>query len=106
MKHWLRGAWAVLRKDLRLELRSRYVLNALLVFVLSALLVVALATGADSVDTRIPEVYSMCARLTGAGYRVQVPSGEGLAPHSGREPCGGAREGSREASVAEQAGGL
>ncbi len=53
MKHWLRGTWAVLRKDLRLELRSRYVLNALLVFVLSALLVVALAAGADSVDTRI-----------------------------------------------------
>ena len=30
-----------------------------------------------------------CARLTGAGYQVPVPSGEGLAPHSGREPCGG-----------------
>lgn len=48
--HWLRGTWAVLRKDLQLELRSRYVLNALLVFVLSALLVVTLAAGADRVD--------------------------------------------------------
>ncbi len=53
MKHWLRGTWAVLRKDLQLELRSRYVLNALLVFVLSALLVVVLAVGADGVDARV-----------------------------------------------------
>ena len=53
MKHWLRGAWAVLCKDLRLELRSRYVLNALLVFVLSALLVVVLAAGADRADARV-----------------------------------------------------
>ena len=53
MKRWLTGAWAVLRKDLQLELRSRYVLNALAVFVLSALLVVALATQATLADARL-----------------------------------------------------
>ena len=43
------------------------------------------------------EVYSMCARLTGAGYRVRVPSGEGVAAPSRREPCVRSREGSGEA---------
>ena len=40
---WLPGALAVLEKDVRLELRTRYAINTLLLFVISALLVVAIA---------------------------------------------------------------
>jgi len=50
---WLAGAWAVFRKDLRTELRSRYAVNTLLMFVLSALLLVLFAVGQTSVSTRI-----------------------------------------------------
>ncbi|HUF11080.1 MAG TPA: heme exporter protein CcmB [Rhodothermales bacterium] len=41
--NWLTGALAVLEKDVRLELRTRYAINTLLLFVISALLVVAIA---------------------------------------------------------------
>jgi len=41
--NWLTGALAVLEKDIRLELRTRYAINTLLLFVISALLVVAIA---------------------------------------------------------------
>ncbi|MEM1126330.1 MAG: heme exporter protein CcmB [Bacteroidota bacterium] len=51
--HWLHGAWAVFEKDLRLELRSRYAVNTLLVFVLASLLVVALALGQVQVSARV-----------------------------------------------------
>lgn len=37
MSNWLRGTWAVFRKDLQLELRHRYALNTLLMFVLSVI---------------------------------------------------------------------
>ncbi len=50
---WLAGAWAVFRKDLRTELRSRYAVNALGMFVLSALLLVLFAVGQTSVSPRI-----------------------------------------------------
>jgi len=53
MKRWLGGTWAVLQKDLRIELRSRYTLNALLIFVLSTLLVAVLAAEADEASTRV-----------------------------------------------------
>jgi len=45
--NWIRGAWAVFRKDLRTELRSRYAVNVLLMFVLSALLLVLFAIGQE-----------------------------------------------------------
>jgi heme exporter protein B len=50
---WLRGAWAVFRKDMRTELRNRYALNMLLLFVLAALLLVLFALGPEPVDARI-----------------------------------------------------
>ncbi len=50
--HWYQGAWAVLLKDLRLELRSRYALNTLFVFVLGALLLVALAVSREDIGAR------------------------------------------------------
>lgn len=51
--HWLTGAWAVFRKDVRLELRSRYAVNTLLMFVLAALLLVAFAIGREAISERV-----------------------------------------------------
>jgi len=45
LMRWFRGSWAVLEKDVRLEWRSRYALNMLLMFVLSSLFLIALAIG-------------------------------------------------------------
>jgi len=51
--NWLNGAWAVFEKDLRLELRNRYAVNMLLMFVLSSLLLVAFAINQASISTRM-----------------------------------------------------
>lgn len=51
--NWFRGAWAVFRKDLRTELRSRYAINVLLMFVLSALLLVVFSIGQESISERV-----------------------------------------------------
>ena len=51
--NWLRGSWAVLEKDVRLEMRSRYALNMLLMFVLSSLLLIAFAIGKETVSERM-----------------------------------------------------
>jgi heme exporter protein B len=50
---WLAGAWAVFRKDLRIELRSRYAVNSLLLFALGALLLVTFAIGPQPVSARV-----------------------------------------------------
>jgi heme exporter protein B len=50
---WLHGAWAVLEKDVRLELRSRYAVNMLLMFVLATLLLVFFAIGQEPVSTHV-----------------------------------------------------
>ena len=42
---WIRGAWAVFRKDVRLEVRDRYGVSMLLMFMLSALLLGRFAMG-------------------------------------------------------------
>ncbi len=52
---WLRGTWAVVSKDIRLELRSRHSMNVLLIFVLATLLLLALAAGPS---TSIPRLQS------------------------------------------------
>ncbi len=51
--NWLYGAWAVFEKDLRLELRNRYAVNMLLMFVLSSLVLVAFGIGETAVSTRV-----------------------------------------------------
>ena len=51
--NWLNGAWAVFEKDLRLELRSRYAVNMLFMFVLSSLLLVSFAIGQENVSMRM-----------------------------------------------------
>lgn len=50
---WLAGTWAVFRKDLQIELRSRYALNSLLLFVLGALLLVLFAVGPQPLSARV-----------------------------------------------------
>lgn len=45
MRDWTAGTWAVFLKDLRLELRSRYALSTLLMFVLTTALVVLFGIG-------------------------------------------------------------
>ena len=49
----LAGIWAVLVKDLRLEFRSRYAINTLLMFVLASLVLVIYAVGQDELSTRV-----------------------------------------------------
>jgi heme exporter protein B len=50
---WLMGTWAVFRKDVRLELRNRYAVNTLLMFVVAALLLVTFAIGQEPVSERV-----------------------------------------------------
>ena len=51
--NWLYGAWAVFEKDTRLELRSRYAINMLLMFILSSVLLVLFAIGQERVSERV-----------------------------------------------------
>ena len=53
MVAWFHGAWAVFSKDAKLELRSRYAINMLLMFVLAALLLVLFAIGREEVSERV-----------------------------------------------------
>lgn len=50
---WFYGAWAVFEKDLKLELRSRYAINMLLMFVLATLMLVLFAIGQEPVSARV-----------------------------------------------------
>lgn len=51
--NWLVGAWAVFEKDLRLELRSRYAINMLLMFVVASLLLMLFAVGQEPLSQRV-----------------------------------------------------
>ena len=53
MSLWLRGTWAVFEKDLRLELRNRYTLNMLFLFVLATILMVLFATSQEALSPRL-----------------------------------------------------
>jgi heme exporter protein B len=53
MTYWLNGAWSVLAKDLRLEFRTRYAVNMLIMFVVSSLLVVSLGVGSGPVTPKM-----------------------------------------------------
>ncbi len=50
---WLHGTWAVFLKDLRLEWRSRYALNLLLMFVLASLMLIVFGVGQDPISERV-----------------------------------------------------
>lgn len=45
MLNWLHGTWAVFQKDLRLELRHRYAINTLLMFVLAVIALLLFSIG-------------------------------------------------------------
>ncbi|MEX0747479.1 MAG: heme exporter protein CcmB [Rhodothermales bacterium] len=51
--NWLWGTWAVFEKDVRLELRSRYSVNMLLMFVVASLLLMLFAIGQEPVSPRV-----------------------------------------------------
>lgn len=51
--NWFAGAWAVFEKDVRLELRSRYAINMLLMFVLASLLLMLFAVGQEPLSRRV-----------------------------------------------------
>lgn len=50
--HWIGGAWAVLRKDLKLELRNKSIFGTLIIFVLSTLLLVLFAMGQNDLGPK------------------------------------------------------
>ena len=50
---WITGAWAIFEKDWRLEMRTRYAFNALLMFVLSSLLLILFAVGQSPLSERV-----------------------------------------------------
>ena len=52
MMDWLHGAWAVFEKDVRLELRSRYAINSLLMFVLSSMPLILFALDRGNIGMR------------------------------------------------------
>ena len=52
MADWLHGTWAVFEKDFRLELRNRYAVNTLLMFVLASMPLVLFAMGQENIGIR------------------------------------------------------
>jgi len=54
---WLAGAWAVFRKDLLVEFRTRYAANALFLFALGALLLILFAVGPQPLPTRVQAAF-------------------------------------------------
>ncbi len=52
MTNWLHGTWAVFEKDFRLELRNRYAINTLLMFVLASMPLVLFAMGQENIGIR------------------------------------------------------
>jgi heme exporter protein B len=66
MRDWLAGTWAVFEKDVRLELRSRYAVSTLVMFVLGALLLVGLAVAREPVAPRVQAALLWVVILLGA----------------------------------------
>lgn len=51
--HWITSAWAVFRKDLQVELRTRYALGAVLLFAVTTLIAVSAALSSTSVHSEV-----------------------------------------------------
>jgi len=51
--HWITCAWAVFRKDLQVELRTRYALGAVLLFAVTTLIAVSAALSATTVHAEV-----------------------------------------------------
>jgi len=52
MMDWLQGTWAIFEKDVRLELRSRYAINSLLMFVLASMPLIIFALDRNNIGMR------------------------------------------------------
>jgi len=50
--HWITCAWAVFRKDLQVELRTRYALGAVLLFAVTTLIAVSAALGSTKIKSQ------------------------------------------------------
>lgn len=53
VNYWLICAWTIFRKDLQVELRTRYALGAVLLFAITTLIAVSAALGAASVKSDV-----------------------------------------------------
>lgn len=53
LREWLNGAWAVFEKDVRLELRSRYAINMLLMFVAATLFLIVVSIGNAEIQEQV-----------------------------------------------------
>lgn len=53
VRRWVAGTWAILEKDVRLEMRMRYAFNALLMFVLASLLLILFSVGQEPLSERV-----------------------------------------------------
>jgi len=53
MQRWWAGTWAVFEKELRLELRTRYAVTMLLLFVLGALMLVLFSTSNETLTAQL-----------------------------------------------------
>lgn len=53
MRNWINSALSILIKDINLEVRSRYALNTVLVFVLTSTLVILFAVGIEDLSDQI-----------------------------------------------------
>jgi heme exporter protein B len=53
MYAWLAGSWAVFEKDVKLELRSRYAINMLLMFVVSVIALILIAIGREPLSVGV-----------------------------------------------------
>lgn len=53
MKNWIHSALTILKKDINLEVRSRYAINTVLVFVLTSTLVILFAVGAEDLSNQV-----------------------------------------------------
>lgn len=53
MKDWIQSATAIFQKDLILEFRSRYSINALLLFVLASVFLLSLAVGPGGLSIEV-----------------------------------------------------
>ncbi len=53
VNHWITCAWAVFRKDLQVELRTRYALGAVLLFAVTTLIAVSAALSAATVKSEV-----------------------------------------------------
>lgn len=78
---WLYGAWAVFEKDVRLELRNRYAINMLLMFVAATLFLIVVSLANESISEKVQSALVWMVMLfssvigLGRGFVSEVEQG-------------------------------